>query len=96
MLDCKVSLPSIEPYPAAPTPTVSETRVESEGAVYQPDCRCNVLAKVTHHVGSMGKYAGVVTCDSKGLSSEVYRLTPVRIATVCPAVYVKLNAAPRR
>ena len=77
MLDRKVSVPSVESYPAAPTPTVGKARVESEGAVYQPDRRCNVLAKVTQHMGSMGKYAWVVTCDSKGLSIEVDRLTPV-------------------
>ena len=93
MLDRKVSLPSVEPYPAAPTPTVSKARVESKGAVHQPDRRCNVLAKVTQHMGSMGKYAWIVTCDSKGLSSEVDRLTLVFIPTVCPATYVKLDTA---
>jgi len=96
MLDSKISLPSVKPYPATPTPSVSKARVESEGAVNQPDRRCNILAKVTQHVSSMGKYARVVTCDLKGLPSEVNRLTPVCIPTACPAAYVKLDAAPRR
>jgi hypothetical protein len=47
-------------------------------------------------MGSIGKYARILISNSKSLPSEVDRLTPVRIATVCPAVYVKLNAAPRR
>jgi hypothetical protein len=44
----------------------------------------------------MGKYAWVVTCDSKGLPSEVDRLTPVCIPTVYRATYVKLDTAPGR
>src|SRR6516165_7018827 len=74
VLDCEIGLPGVEPYPAAPTPTVSKTWVELQGAVHQPDCRFDVLAKVTQHVASMGKYAGVVARDAKGLPGKVNRL----------------------
>src|SRR5262245_27901072 len=96
MLDRNVSLPGVESYPAAPTPTVSKAWVELQGTVHQPDRRFAVLPEVTHHVASMHKYARVVARNVKGLASEVDGLTPVRIPTVCPAGYVKLNAAPRR
>ena len=95
MLDCEISLSCVEPYPAAPTPTVSKTRVELQGAVHQPDRRFDVLAKVTQHVASMGKYSRVVARDVKGLPSEVDRSTPVCIPSVRPAAYVKLEVAPR-
>jgi hypothetical protein len=52
MLDCEISLPGVEPYPAAPTPTMSKTRVELQGAVHQPNHRFDVLTKVAQHVAS--------------------------------------------
>ena len=95
MLNCKICLPGVEPDPAAPPPTVSKTRVELQGAVHQPDRCFDVLAKVTQHVASMGKYARIVARDVKGLPSEVDRLTPVCIPRVCRAAYIKLKVAPR-
>src|SRR6516165_6649263 len=77
MLNCEISLPGIEPYPAAPTPAVSKTRVKLQGAVHQPDRRFDVLAKITQNVAGMGEYPRVVARDAKGLPSEVDRLTPV-------------------
>ena len=79
MLDCEISLPGVEPYPPAPTPTVSKARVKLQGAVHQPDRCFDILAKVTQHVASMGKYARVVARDVKGLPSEVDGLTPIWI-----------------
>src|SRR5215470_19531981 len=83
MLYCEISLPGVEPYPAAPTPTVSKTRVELQGAVHQPNRRFDVLTKVAQHVASMGKYSRVVAGDAKGLPSEVDRLPPVCVPTAC-------------
>jgi hypothetical protein len=95
MLNCEISLPGIEPYPAAPTPAVSKTRVKLQGAVHQPDRRFDVLAKITQNVAGMGEYPRVVARDAKGLPSEVDRLTPVCIPRLCPAAYIKLEVAPR-
>src|SRR6516162_7782832 len=82
MLDCEIGLPGVEPYPAAPTPAVSKTRIKLQGAVHQPDRRFDVLAKVTQHVASMGKYARIVSPNAKGLPGEVDRSTPVCIPTL--------------
>ena len=95
MLDCEISLPGVKPYPATPTPTVSKTRVELQRAIHQPNSRFDVLAKVTQHMPSMGKYTRVVARDAKGPPSEVDRLTPVCIPRLCPAAYIKLEVAPR-
>src|SRR6516162_2291471 len=95
MLDCEISLPGVEPDPAAPPPTVSKTRVKLQGAVHQPDRCFDVLAKVTQHVASMGKYARIIARDVKGLPSEVDGSMPVCIPRVCRPAHIKLKVAPR-
>src|SRR5271167_623988 len=95
MLDPDVGLARPSPEDAAELPLPRETRIEQEGAVYQPDHGADVLAEIGQRLSGIREGARIVAGHFERTPGVIDRSPSVRGAIIASAIKHQPKAALR-